>query len=139
MHDQEDSGNMPSKSTEFKSLSKVDTKTDQHKNVSSRERIRKTNEILNVQSFDEKQYNKKCQIISQSNALHIKDKRKTLLATYLHQDFGWQCMEAIVKTAKLGQMTGIPKDIEKYDVKCSFCVSNSIWNQNTKREFERLH
>ena len=31
-------------------------------------------------------------------------------------------MEGIVKTAQLGQITGIPKDIGKYDVKCPLCV-----------------
>ena len=78
--------------------------------------------LKNIQAFDGKQYSDKCQIVPQSKALQIKDKKKTLLATYLHRKFGCQCMEGIVKTAQLGQITGIPKDIGKYDVKCPLCI-----------------
>ena len=31
-------------------------------------------------------------------------------------------MEGIVKTVQLGQISGIPKDIGEYDVKCPLCV-----------------
>ena len=77
---------------------------------------------MNVESFSGKHYSDQCQIVPTTKALLIKDRRKTLLATYLHRKFGCQCMEHIVKTAKLGHIKGIPKDIGKYDVKCPLCV-----------------
>ena len=90
--------------------------------VSSRGRTRKPRTIMNVESFSGKHYSDQCQIVPTTKALLIKDRRKTLLATYLHRKFGCQCMEHIVKTAKLGHIKGIPKDIGKYDVKCPLCV-----------------
>ena len=76
---------------------------------------------MNIQSFDGKQYSDKCQIAPQAKALQIKDKRKTLLATYLHRKFGCQCMEGIVKIVQLGHITGIQKYIGKYNIKCLLC------------------
>ena len=101
--DQEDSTNKPSNTNNSKELSteeevkvpKVDTKTDNNKNISSRGRVRKARKITTVQSFDQKHYSTQCQIVPQANALQIKNRRKTLLATYLHRKFGCQCMEGI--------------------------------------------
>ena len=86
------------KSKSTASKPKLKDKPPQHPNISSRGRIRKRNKVLNVESFQGKEYPDQCIVIPQTNALKIKDKQKTLLATYLHRKFGGQSMQARAKT-----------------------------------------
>ena len=90
------------KSKSTTSKPKLKEKSPQLPNISSRGRIRKRNKVLNVESFQGKEYPDQCIVIPQTNALKIKDKQKTLLATYLHRKFGCQSMQAIAETAKWG-------------------------------------
>ena len=100
---------------------KPKTKQSVDSNTSSRGRIRKRNRVLNIETFHGKDYPDQCTIVPKTNALQIKDKRKTLLATYLHRKFGCQSMGAIIEIARKGHITGIPRDIAKYDVTCPLC------------------